>query len=62
MQVIQETFLETDWEDEQAARAAQDARAEQLQVQGLLCRREDLYNVRGDRVFLLEGVEGAKLR
>jgi hypothetical protein len=57
MKLIQETFLETDWEDEATARAERDARAEQLQAQGLVCTREDLDNVRGDRVFLLEAAE-----
>jgi len=57
MKPIQETFLETDWDDEVTSRAARDARVEQLQDQGLLCTCENLYNVLGYRVFLLEARE-----
>jgi hypothetical protein len=57
MKPIQETFLETDWDDEASARAARDARATELQAQGLVCSCENLYNVMGYRVFLLEATE-----
>jgi hypothetical protein len=57
MKPIQETFLETDWENEEEARQARDLRAEQLQAQGLVCTCENLYNVLGKRVFLLEAKE-----
>lgn len=57
MKSIQETFLETDWDDEEAARQARDDRADQLQAEGLICTRENLYNVAGYRVFLVEAKE-----
>jgi hypothetical protein len=57
MKTIQETFLETDWGDEETARQARNDRAEQLEAQGLLCTCENLYNVLGYRVFLLEARE-----
>jgi hypothetical protein len=57
MALIQETFLETDWDDEVAARNARNARATQLQEQGLVCTCEDLYNVMGYRVFLVVATE-----
>jgi hypothetical protein len=61
MKTIQETFLETDWDDEETARAARDARAEELQAQGLICTRENLYNVSGYRVFLVEAREAESI-
>ncbi len=51
--VIQEVFLESDWQDEDEARAARDGRAEQLQAQGFVCICENLFTVAGQRVFLL---------
>ena len=57
MAAIQETFLETDWEDEAAARQARDERAAQLQAQGFICICENLYNIAGYRVFVLRATE-----
>lgn len=55
MTVIQEIFLETDWDDINQARTARDQRAAQLQAQGLVCSYETLYRIHdGHRVFLLE--------
>jgi hypothetical protein len=54
---IQETFLELDWEDADMAKQARDSRAAELQAQGLVCTCENLYNVSGYRVFLLEARE-----
>lgn len=57
MKMIQETFLELDWEDEAQARQARDARATQLQDQGYVCTYENLYTVAGYRVFLLQATQ-----
>jgi hypothetical protein len=55
MTVIQETFLETDWEDAAQARAARDQRVDELQAQGLVCTCETLYRITdGYQVFFLE--------
>lgn len=57
MKPVQEVFLETQFDDELAARQARDNRAAQLQAQGLLCTCEDLYTVDGYRVFLVVATE-----
>jgi hypothetical protein len=57
MKPIQDVFLETEWGDEGAARQARDARAAELQAQGLICNCENLYTVDGYRVFLVESTE-----
>ncbi|HEY9737387.1 MAG TPA: hypothetical protein V6D06_13935 [Trichocoleus sp.] len=58
MAVIQETFVETDWEEPQQARSARDERAAQLQAQGWLCQCLTLYRITdGRRVFFLEARE-----
>lgn len=55
MSLIQETFLETDWEEAEQARAARDQRAAQLEAQGLVCSCSTLYRVNdGYRVYLVE--------
>ncbi|PSN17590.1 hypothetical protein C7271_16930 [filamentous cyanobacterium CCP5] len=55
MSLIQETFLETDWEEAEQAREARDQRAAQLEAQGLICSCSTLYRVNdGYRVFLVE--------
>lgn len=58
MPQIQETFVETDWEEAAQARAARDQRAAQLQAQGWLCKCSTLYRITdGHRVFFLEARE-----
>jgi hypothetical protein len=52
--VIQEVFLELEWNDEAEARKARDLRAQELQQQGYLCVYENLFTVYGYRVFLLK--------
>jgi hypothetical protein len=62
MKPIEETFLELDWEDADAARQARDSRAEELQSQGLVCVLKNLYNaVNGRRVFMLVATEAEKI-
>ncbi|MBD1995019.1 hypothetical protein H6G00_00020 [Leptolyngbya sp. FACHB-541] len=62
MKPIQETFLELDWEDADEARQARDARAEELQFQGLVCVLENLYNaVDGRQVFTVTATEAEKI-
>lgn len=62
MKPIQETFLELDWEDADEARQARDARAEELQAQGLVCVLENLYNaVDGRQVFMVIATEAEKI-
>lgn len=54
MKPMEETFLELDWDGEEEARQARDARAKELQAQGLVCTLENLYNaVNGRRVFIV---------
>lgn len=58
MPLIQETFVETDWEEPTEAREARDQRAAQLQAQGWLCNCTTLYRITdGRRVYLLEARE-----
>lgn len=52
--LIQEVFLELEWNDEAEARKARDQRAQELQQQGYLCVYENLFTVYGYRVFLLK--------
>jgi len=53
--LIQEVFLETDWEEASQARAARDERASQLQAEGLTCSCSTLYRITdGRQVFLVE--------
>jgi hypothetical protein len=53
--LIQEVFLETDWEEASSARAARDERASQLQAEGLTCSCSTLYRITdGRKVFLVE--------
>jgi hypothetical protein len=55
MSLIQEIFLETDWEDVEQAQAACDERASQLRAEGHTCTCTTLYRINdGRRVFLLE--------
>jgi hypothetical protein len=54
MNVIQETFIESEWEDELSARAARDKRVQQLQAQGYVCSCLTLYNVFDQQVLFLE--------
>lgn len=58
MSLIQEVFVETDWEETHQARAARDERAAQLQAQGLMCSCTTLQRVTdGHYVFLVEAQE-----
>ncbi|MBD0334240.1 MAG: hypothetical protein ICV62_02015 [Cyanobacteria bacterium Co-bin13] len=58
MPLIQETFVETDWEEPAEAREARDQRAAQLEAQGWLCQCSTLYRITdGRRVFFLEARE-----
>jgi hypothetical protein len=53
--LIQEVFLESDWEEASQARAARDERASQLQAEGLTCSCSTLYRITdGRKVFLVE--------
>jgi hypothetical protein len=53
--LIQEVFLETDWDEAAQARAARDQRASQLQAEGLNCSCSTLYRITDGRcVFLVE--------
>jgi hypothetical protein len=53
--LIQEVFLESDWEEAAQARAARDERANQLQAKGLNCSCSTLYRITdGRKVFLVE--------
>ena len=53
--LIQEVFLETDWEEAAQARAARDERASQLQSEGLHCSCSTLYRITDGRcVFVVE--------
>ncbi len=55
MSLIQEIFLETDWEDVEQAQAACDERAAELVAEGHNCTCTTLYRITdGRRVFLLE--------
>ena len=53
MSMMQEVFLETTWEDAEAARQARDDRAAQLTAQGLVCTCETLATVEGRLVFVV---------
>jgi len=57
MKAVTETFLETGWEDEAEARQARDDRAAVLTAQGFVCSCQDLWNVAGQRVFLVEAAQ-----
>ncbi|PSR16014.1 hypothetical protein C8255_20040 [filamentous cyanobacterium CCP3] len=53
--MIQEIFLESDWEEVEQAQAACDERASQLRAEGHTCTCTTLYRITdGRRVFLLE--------
>ncbi|HSM81765.1 MAG TPA: hypothetical protein VLS96_08765 [Nodosilinea sp.] len=55
MSLVQEIFLETDWEDAEQAQAACHQRASELQAEGHTCTCLTLYRITdGRRVFLLE--------
>jgi hypothetical protein len=55
MSLIQEIFLETDWDDVEQARATRDERANQLRAEGYTCTCITLYRITdGRRVFLVE--------
>ncbi|MGB3309921.1 MAG: hypothetical protein WBG32_05000 [Nodosilinea sp.] len=55
MSLIQEIFLESDWEEVEQAQAACDERANQLRAEGHNCTCTTLYRINdGRRVFLLE--------
>ena len=51
--MLQEVFIESDWEDALVARSQRDCRIAELQTQGLICTAENLWNVQGYRVYLL---------
>jgi hypothetical protein len=51
--MTQEVFLETTWEDAEAARQARDDRAAQLEAQGWVCTCETLATVEGRLVFVV---------
>ena len=51
--MLQEVFLESDWEEAANARSQRDCRIAELQSQGLVCTAENLWNVQGYRVYLL---------
>jgi hypothetical protein len=53
MSVIEEVFMETDWDEGVNARQLRDQRMLELQEQGMICTSENLYNVQGQRVFIL---------
>lgn len=54
MKSFQTTFLEIDYETTEAARAARDEQAVQLEAQGVSCRRETLYRATDGRcVFVI---------
>lgn len=62
MKPLEETFLELDWDSEDEARQARDARAAELQAQGLVCTVENLYNaVNGRRVFIVSATKAEPL-
>lgn len=53
--MIQEVFLETDWDEAAQARAARDERAAQLEAEGMTCSCATLYRITdGRKVFLVE--------
>lgn len=55
MSLIQEVFLETDWDEVPQARAARDQRAAQLQAQGFVCACSTLQRATdGCQIFLVE--------
>jgi hypothetical protein len=53
MSLIQEAFLETHWDDTSIAPHPCNIRKTELEAQGFICTTENLYNVNGDRVFVL---------
>ncbi|MBD3885682.1 hypothetical protein IFO70_28630 [Phormidium tenue FACHB-886] len=57
--MLQEVFLENDWEDAAHARQCRDARIEELQTQGFVCSAENLWTVQGYRVYLLVATRDA---
>ena len=61
MAEVQEVFLEFEWEDELAARQARDDRASQLQEQGYVTTCENLWNVNGQRVFLVKAAKAERI-
>jgi hypothetical protein len=62
MSSIQEVFLETDWDDARSAQRQRDQRMQELQAQGLICTSENLYNINGQRVFILVATPPIKER
>ncbi|WP_035986028.1 hypothetical protein [Leptolyngbya sp. KIOST-1] len=55
MSLIQEIFLESDWDEVEQAQAACDERATRLRAEGHTCTCTTLYRITdGRRVFLLE--------
>lgn len=61
MAEVQEIFLETEWDDEYAARQARDDRASQLQAEGYVTTCENLWTVNGQRVFLIEAARPERI-
>ncbi len=61
MAEVQEIFLETEWDDEHAARQARDDRATQLQAEGYMTTCENLWTVNGQRVFLVEAARPERI-
>jgi hypothetical protein len=51
--MIQETFVETCWEEEAVVRQRRDARRQELEASGMECRSENFHTVDGRRVFVV---------
>ena len=51
--MLQEVFIESDWEDALVARSQRDSRMAELRNERMVCTAENLWNVQGYRVYLL---------
>jgi hypothetical protein len=60
--MISEVFCEFDYDDAAIARQHRETRLLELEAQGMICTREDLYRVDGRRVFLLTATPSTKER
>ena len=59
----EEAFLEHPWHDDHTtAQQQRDSRLQHLQEQGFLCTALDLWNVQGQRVYLLISSENIDVR
>ena len=59
----EEAFLEHPWHDDHtSAQQQRDSRLQHLQEQGFLCTALDLWNVQGQRVYLLISSENIDVR